>query len=142
MRRIALLAVLLTATVLPGQVDPKKALAELKGVWILASAEAQGKKLAAEDIKDFRVTIAENGEFTVRHGNEESKGKLTIDVTKKPRTIDLFFETGPNKGKAQRGIYELQNEQLRICAGDVDKERPTVFATKATVKTTLWVFRK
>jgi uncharacterized protein (TIGR03067 family) len=46
-----------------------------------------------------------------------------------PKTIDVTFTEGPEKGKSSYGIYELEGDTYRVCIGLTGKPRPTDFAS-------------
>ena len=141
MSRLAALATLIAVTGLSAQ-DVTKEMEKLNGVWVATSADSGGVKVPADDVKDFKLTI-KGGEYTASLGKEEQKGTLKIDPTKKPMTMDITLDTGPNKGKTQLAIYELQAGVLKVCVSDIDKkERPTNFDTKDKPGVTLLVFKK
>ena len=54
---------------------------------------------------------------------------MTLDASKKPRAIDETITAGPNKGKVFSAIYEIDEEQHRICFAAAGKERPTAFSS-------------
>jgi uncharacterized protein (TIGR03067 family) len=141
MRVLAVLVTLFVATALGAQ-DATKEMERLNGVWVATSGESGGTKLPAEEIKDMRLTISD-GTYTIRGGSEEQRGTVKVDPTKRPMTMDITLETGPNKGKTQLAIYDVQVGVLRVCGGEVDKkERPTSFDTKNKPGVTLVTFKK
>lgn len=59
------------------------------------------------------------------------RGPFKLDAGRQPKWIDI---TDRASERTMRGIYELTNEQLRICVNDRppdDKHRPTTFDIKA-----------
>jgi uncharacterized protein (TIGR03067 family) len=58
-------------------------------------------------------------------------GTFVLDPGKKPKTIDIKFTEGPEKGNTSLGIYELDGDTLKICLTITAKDRPTEFAAKA-----------
>jgi len=59
------------------------------------------------------------------------KGTFSIDPGKNPKTIDIKFTEGPEKGNTSLGIYELDGEDFKLCLTVTAKDRPTEFAAKA-----------
>jgi uncharacterized protein (TIGR03067 family) len=107
----------------------RKEYAKFTGTWRFASIEAQGQQLPERFFKDSRLVI--DGEhFTLKEGNVSYKGSFKVDVTKKPKQIDVTFTEGPEKGKTARGIYELDGDTYKVCMGSVGKGRPTAFESK------------
>ena len=70
------------------------------------------------------------------------KAKITIDPTKKPKTIDYQVIDGPTKGKKHLGIYELAGDTLKSCFGAPGAERPTDFTSKPGDKHTATVWKR
>jgi len=87
-------------------------------------------KIPAETIKDSRLII-KGKEFTMKEKIATYKGTFTIDGGKNPKTIDLKFTEGPEKGNTSFGIYELDADDFKLCLTITAKDRPTEFATKA-----------
>jgi uncharacterized protein (TIGR03067 family) len=109
--------------------DVKQELDKLQGTWQIASLEIDGNPVPAEFLKEARIII-KGDKFESRMGVTYT-GTVKIDPTQKPKTIDLVFESGPEKGNTSLGIYELDGDTWRICLGVTAKERPKEFATKA-----------
>ena len=104
--------------------------AKFEGTWQIVSLEVDGMKLPAETIKDSRLII-KGKEFTMKEKIATYKGTFTIDAGKKPKTIDLKFTEGPEKGNTSYGIYELDGDDFKLCLTITAKDRPVEFATKA-----------
>jgi RNA polymerase sigma-70 factor (ECF subfamily) len=105
-----------TGTELAGE-DPKKdpvknELEKMEGTWTLVSREWRGnldrtlKKTANEDLKKWQLTI-KGDQWTVTYPGGEDRGKIQIDPTKDPKTIDLTFEFPGGRQILTRGIYKL-----------------------------------
>jgi uncharacterized protein (TIGR03067 family) len=104
--------------------------AKFEGTWQIVSLELDGMKLPEETIKDSRLII-KGKEFTMKEKIATYKGTFTIDASMKPKTIDLKFTEGPEKGNTSLGIYELDGDDLKLCLTITAKDRPAEFATKA-----------
>lgn len=110
--------------------DVKKELAKFKGTWKFVSIEAEGQKTPEEVFKDTRLVL-DGDKFTVTGGNETFAGTFKVDISKKPKKIDVIFTEGPEKGKTSLGIYELEGDTYKVCIGLAgNKDRPTEFASK------------
>jgi uncharacterized protein (TIGR03067 family) len=59
------------------------------------------------------------------------EGKVEIDESQKPKTFDLVFTAGPQKGTRNLGIYKLTADSWTICLAMQGAERPRKFATQA-----------
>lgn len=125
---------------LRGQIEKYR----LTGNWVVASAETDGKPVAA--LKGARLKIDDGAIETALEGKQLT-GLFKIDVTKAPRQIE--FRIGDTSGQWYRtyGVYERDGDTLRICrAGDTasvtgivrkaasaPEKRPTKLDSKAGV---------
>jgi uncharacterized protein (TIGR03067 family) len=125
--------------------DAKKELKKFEGVWTTVSSELDGTSLN-ELTKDLKFTI--KGDTVAIEGNEAilkaySKGTFKVDPDTKPKSIDFTVGGGDNKGNVVEGIYEFTNEdELKMCAKLVGKERPAKFETKEGTSTLLLVVKR
>jgi uncharacterized protein (TIGR03067 family) len=138
---LALLSARPLAAPAPEKNPEAEALQKLEGAWVVARVEVDGMKVPAELVKDFRLDFKGHG-YTMRHGQERHEGKIKIDPTRKPATLDIMPETGSDKGKTQLAIYFLQGNLLTICGAAPGKERPEDFDTKGKKAVTLLVLRR
>jgi uncharacterized protein (TIGR03067 family) len=104
--------------------------AKFEGTWQIVSLEVDAMRIPAETIKESRLII-KGKEFTMKEKIATYKGTFTIDPGKKPKTIDLKFTEGPEKGNTSLGIYELDGDDFKLCLTITAKDRPTEFAAKA-----------
>ena len=101
----------------------------LQGVWEFTSLEIDGNKMPQQMLLGSKIEVDGN-KFTTKTGATAYKGTFKIDTAQKPKTIDLTFTEGPEKGNTSLGIYELEGDQWKICLTIGAKERPKEFATK------------
>src|SRR5205809_896176 len=110
--------------------DIKKEMAQLEGEWTMVSGERDGQPVPESFIKSGK-RVFKDGESTVTFGDTLfMKAKVSIDPTKKPKTIDYDIIDGPTKGKKVLGIYEIDGDTVKFCFAAPDKDRPTEFAAK------------
>ena len=120
----------------------KKDMALLDGEWAMVSGELDGRALPEAFVKSGK-RIAKDGESTVTFGDMLfMKAKLTIDPSKKPKTIDYAVNDGPTKGKTVLGIYEVDGDTVKFCFAAPDKDRPTDFTAKEGSGRTLSVWKR
>ena len=120
----------------------KTNLAQLQGTWSMVSGIADGQALPDVMVGQAR-RVCTNDEITVTIGEQMiMKAKITLDATKKPKTIDFQMTDGVNKGKRQLGIYELDGDTLKFCFAGPGAERPTDFTAKADSGRTLSVWKR
>ena len=136
----ALLLTALAGCLLPAaDASTQEEMARLEGTWQLVSAEADGKRLPDEQVKQIRVVI-KGGKHTVYFGDKAiAEGvPFTIDPATKPKQVE---DTLPD-GRKVRGIYQLDGDTLRSCVAAPDKDRPAEFTGKAGSGLTLRVFKR
>ena len=132
--RIALLIGLAAATVSPACADDneavKKDLAQLQGQWAMVSGSADGQPMPSEMVPQMKRTCKGDELSVTMAGQVFMKAKITLDPSKKPKTIDYKMIGGFTEGKTQLGIYELEGDTLKSCFGKPGAERPTDFTSK------------
>jgi uncharacterized protein (TIGR03067 family) len=125
-----------------GSDTAKQDLAKFQGNWTLISAERDGKKTPEVEAKKLKLTIHGN-KFVLRKDSVViSEGTMTLDPTKRPKEVDERITTGPNKGKVFSAIYEIDDEQHRICFAAAGKERPTAFSSTSGSGRLLQLWRR
>jgi uncharacterized protein (TIGR03067 family) len=134
-RSILVIGVVALLSVDPCKGDvAKDDLEKMKGDWTIVSTETNGKKLTAENFKEFsRKVTGESYSVTI----ESEEGIQTIgikiiklDPSKSPKTIDVEMTEGPAKGKTFHGIYKFEDDTQTICLAAPDKDRPAKFDSK------------
>lgn len=101
-------------------------LARLQGTWHIVALEMDGQKMPAGDGAKI---VVEGDRFTSLGMGADYKGKLILDGSNKPKSFDLKFTSGPEKGNTNRGIYELKGDRWKICLDFHGKARPEAFKT-------------
>jgi len=101
-----------------------KDLARLQGTWHIVMIEMDGQKTPAEN--EAKIVI-DGDRFTSLGMGAAYKGKITLDAGRRPKTFDLKFTTGPEKGNTNLGIYELRGDRWKICLDFHGKSRPHEF---------------
>jgi uncharacterized protein (TIGR03067 family) len=121
--------------------ETKKELERFKGTWKYESVEIGGEKQDIALFKDASLELDGN-KFTYNQGKEKFHGTFKVDVSKKPKTLDVSFEDGPEKGKGLVGIYELDGDTWKACFDLNGKERPTKFESKKGTMIVLEVLKR
>lgn len=120
----------------------KKDLAQLQGEWTMVSASADGQSMSEDMLKQMK-RVCKGDEITVTMGDQVFlKAKITIDPTKKPKTIDYDMTEGFTKGKKQLGIYELNGDTFKACFNSAGAERPTEFKSGDGLTYSEWKRKK
>jgi len=110
----------------------------LQGNWTVVSIQVNSKDLPKDKIGDPNATI-KGDEYRIH----DFRLRITIDPTKKPKTIDMDGKDGNGKPLSMIGIYELADDTLRICfAKPGAKERPTKMETMPDSGQSLIVYKR
>lgn len=108
----------------------KKDLAALQGEWAMVSGSADGQPLP-EGMRKQMKRVCEGDVTTTTMGERVFlKAKITIDPSKKPKSIDYQMLDGATKGKTQFGIYEVDGDTFKACFSAPGDPRPTDFTNK------------
>jgi len=102
----------------------------LQGTWSVSSLEIEGAKMGENVFAGSKIVVDGN-KFTTISMGATYKGIFKIDVASKPKTLDLMFDEGPEKGNTSLGIYELDGDSWKLCLCVGSKVRPKEFVTKA-----------
>src|SRR5438093_3630879 len=120
----------------------KKDLCQLQGEWSMVSGSADGQPVPDVMVKQMKRVCKGDETTTTRAGQLFFKAKITIDPSKKPKTIDYQMTDGFTKGQKQLGIYEVEGDTFRSCFGKPGAERPTDFTSKPGDGRTLSVWKR
>jgi len=113
----------------------------LQGAWRCVALEANGEKAPEEEAK--KMTIVFKGDLLTAHteGQEVAQeGKIVLDPSVKPKIMDFTYTKGDQKDKKLEGIYEVEKDDLKICANVMGTGRPTEF--KSSADTILLTFKR
>ena len=120
----------------------KKDLALLQGEWIMVSGSADGQPMPDQMRKQMKRICKGDETTTTMAGQLFFKAKITLDPSKKPKTIDYDMTDGPTKGKKQLGIYQVEGDVFKSCFAKPNAERPTDFTSKPGDGRTLSVWKR
>jgi uncharacterized protein (TIGR03067 family) len=101
----------------------------LQGTWHVTSIEADGQTLAAAAFDGATIVIKGSLFISLSMG-ATYEGTVDIHQTRKPKSLDLVFTAGPEKGNRNLGIYRLDGDRWTICLATRGNTRPKTFATK------------
>jgi uncharacterized protein (TIGR03067 family) len=146
MRRTLLFVVIATLAFagLSNAGDPKKDLQALQGNWTVKSIQESDPQMnpPPEALKEMMVNFKGDIMTINFEGKTAAKFKIKLGGTKSPKTIDMTHEEGPEKGKTELGIYNLQGNTFTFCVNDAGKPRPTKLATVAKTEISLVELQK
>src|SRR5258706_15982605 len=117
-------------------------LAALQGEWSMVSGSADGQPMPDDMRKQMKRVCKGDETTTTMAGKVFIKAKITIDPSKKPKTIDYQMTEGFTKGKTQLGIYEVDGDTFKSCFAKPDAERPADFTSKPGDGHTLSVWKR
>ena len=120
----------------------KKDMTQLQGEWLMVSGSADGQPMPVQMLKQMKRVCKGDEATTTMAGQLYIKAKITIDPSKKPKTIDYQMTDGFTKGKRQLGIYEVDGDSFRSCFGKPGAERPTDFTSQPGAGRTLSVWKR
>jgi uncharacterized protein (TIGR03067 family) len=105
----------------------KEDLDKFQGEWQMVSSTRDGKELPAEDVEKMTRVVKGDSYRVLREGKEVVKGTITVDPSKKPKTVDAARE---GTDQPALGIYEFDGDKQKICFALPGKDRPTEFSAK------------
>ena len=120
--------------------DPaiKKDMAQLQGEWSMVSGSADGQPMP-EPMRKQMKRVCKGDQITVMMGDQIFlRAKITLDPSKKPRTMDYDMTEGVTSGKKQFGIYELDGDTFKACFAKPGAERPTEFKSGEGRTLSVW----
>jgi uncharacterized protein (TIGR03067 family) len=100
----------------------------LQGTWHITSLETDGRAAPASVLAGSTIVVS-GKTFKSGMPGAEYEGTIRVDATKSPKTFDLVFTTGPQKGTTNLGIYKLAGNTWTICLAMRGTTRPKKFAT-------------
>ena len=139
---IALIALIISSAWGEDSDAVKKDMAQLQGEWSMVSGSADGQPMP-DEMRQQMKRVCKGDETTTTMGERVFiKAKITIDPSKKPKTIDYQMTDGFTKGKTQLGVYEVDGDIFKSCFGKPGAERPADFTSKAGDGRTLSVWKR
>src|SRR5271170_7712702 len=88
----------------------KKDKASLQGTWKVTSSVSKGVKAPPEEI----FLIFRGDAILIREDGKTAENfSYVLDPTKKPKEIDVTLKVGAQKGRVDRGIYQIDGDTLR-----------------------------
>jgi uncharacterized protein (TIGR03067 family) len=98
----------------PPKKEKAKEAKELQGTWTVVAVELAGQQIGGDLLKDIKLIITAEKMVSKKGDKIQEESTYKVDRAKKPRQIDYISIQGPNKGKTQKGIYELEGDTLKI----------------------------
>jgi uncharacterized protein (TIGR03067 family) len=106
----------------------KKDIGRLEGAWIVTAAEYRGKKV---DRPPFERVIFAAGKAGDEAANKKGAGvfKYEIDSGKSPKVIAATAVGERGKREGLVGIYEVDEDTLKLCLVPGNRRLPVAFKT-------------
>jgi uncharacterized protein (TIGR03067 family) len=118
---------------------------KLQGTWTATAIEFQGRNALGDAIKELQLSIAGDKMSVSGDGAELDKyAEFTckLDTTTVPKSIDITLAAGTDKGTALAGIYELTDDEWKLCVTVFGGGRPREFKSAADSQSVLAVFKR
>ena len=141
---IPLLALFLAGAATPRK-DSKEDRQKLQGNWTATAIEFHGRPALGDAVKDLQLEIAGDNMTLKGEGPDLDKyARFTwkLDPTATPKIIDITLTAGADKGAVLEGIYELKNDEWKLCVTVFGKDRPKEFKSSADSHSVVAVFKR
>jgi uncharacterized protein (TIGR03067 family) len=120
----------------------KKEVAKFAGTWNLSDLTYDGK-----DHSKLKFKIVFKGNDGMVEGNasvsnEYARIKFKLDPAATPKSMDIAVAAGSQTDATMQGIYELKDDELRICVKVFGNGRPKEFAAPDGSSTVLLVLKR
>jgi len=120
----------------------KKDLALLQREWSMVSGSADGQSMPDEMRQQMKRVCRGDETTTTIAGQVYFEAKITLDPSKKPKTIDYEMTAGFTNGQKQLGIYEVDGDTFKSCFAKPGADRPTDFTSRPDDGRTLSVWKR
>jgi uncharacterized protein (TIGR03067 family) len=100
----------------------------LEGTWAFAHLEIDGSVLPTAGLGASRI-LMDGDRFRTESPEANYEGIFNINVEASPHEIDIEFVAGPEAGKWNYGVFQVEGDQLEICLDLNGKPRPENFRT-------------
>jgi uncharacterized protein (TIGR03067 family) len=117
---------------------PKTDKDKLQGRWRTVAGEFGGEAFVKSEISDQIFVFKGDVVITIQGDVTMSAVTYTLDETKKPKQFNFEVD---NNG-IRPAIYELKDDELRICMDVPGGTRPTEFKTKSGTRQKMWVLKR
>jgi uncharacterized protein (TIGR03067 family) len=131
MKRVAAAGMAMLLTFAGFILADEKDLKELEGTYSVTTLQVGGKVLPKEDAQKTKVRF-KGDVLSIIIGGQEKASQIKVDASKKPHTIDIAPNEGPDKGKTYLGIYKIDKSDLTL-AFIKSGERPKEFTSENEV---------
>jgi uncharacterized protein (TIGR03067 family) len=120
---LAVLAGSVLAIGASGQDKGKTDADKIQGTWSFVSLEKGGVEVMEDFVKEAKVVITAD-KIKMQFQGKEEQVDYKLDPSKKPPHIDIV-ETNGGKENLIKGIYMVDDKQLKVCFAPPGEKRPT-----------------
>ncbi len=113
----------------------------LQGSWSVASLEVDGQSMSHDMLADGRVEVKGDRFRSLKMG-AVYEGVVTVDADAEPKTFDIAFTQGPEKGNTNLGIFEVDGDRWKLCLATRGDARPKKFATRPNTGHALQILQR
>jgi uncharacterized protein (TIGR03067 family) len=135
---LALLALLLIGGAALTDDKPKTDKTRLQGRWRTVAGEFGGQPFVKSEISDQIFEFKGDRVITIQGTVTMSAVPYSLDESKKPKQFN--FE--PDDSAIRPAIYELKDDELKICMDVPGGTRPTEFKSKAGTRQKMWTLQR
>lgn len=115
---------------------------QMAGTWAAVEATLNGEEVGRERLDTALLTI-KGSSFSSRFGERRIEGKISIDESKKPATLDIVRTRSSGEKQTIPAICEIKDDTLRICYGIGDSGlRPVEFKSEVDSGTALVAYKR
>jgi uncharacterized protein (TIGR03067 family) len=123
-RSLSALCAFLAVLVPVPEAEPVDDVARAQGHWQIVLMQENGNALTADEMKVIDVAIV-NDQITWRAGSDVfAEYRFTFDLTKQPRHADFVGLSGDLEGKRLPGIYQFDQDLLKVAVNIKGGARP------------------
>lgn len=98
----------------------------------MVSMEQEGQKAPEAIVMDLVMVFGDGKYAQKQFGETPEEGTYKLMSDKKPKAVDFVITKGPDKGKTQHAIYQLDGDDLKVCLTQAGSAKcPTTFDAKA-----------
>lgn len=112
------------------------------GHWQVATLEIDGEALPEVAFAGASITVTSDGRFATRSMGGEYAGRFEVNPHTQPKSLALHFESGPEAGNTNYGIYELSGDECLLCLKMSGGAAPEAFVTTPGSYTALETLRR
>lgn len=125
----------------PAPKETSKEAPKIEGEWVVVTFEGGGKQGLEDASVTFKFT---HTKLSVKEGKREKpeEASYTIDLKKKPATIDIRPENRGGKEEVVLGILEITGDSMKICFTKEGGERPTEFKADGDKRSVLITLKR